>query len=167
VCTPHACLCSTSSGAQQSAIPTDVVLTIRSAYQAYALSQLPSRARTVNYAYVMEQMSSTVLQSGFLSCHTYEVHACKHLTLLPTCCMKCTPLGVNVPCQQGCRTFAYVQSKLKITITQRVFTQRCMSACGCLVRTCLPLTRTSCRCTQPASDCNAPHNEAFVIAVFL
>jgi hypothetical protein len=49
----------------------------------------------------------------------------------------------------------------------RTTTQRCMSACGCLARTCLPLTRMKCGCTEPASVCNAPHTWAFVIAVCL
>jgi hypothetical protein len=29
----------------------------------------------------------------------------------------------------------------------RTIAQRCMSACGCVVRTCLPLTETTCWCT--------------------
>jgi hypothetical protein len=39
----------------------------------------------------------------------------------------------------------------------RSLTRRCISACGCLVRTRLPLTKTTCGCTVPASICYAPH----------
>jgi hypothetical protein len=73
VCMPHACWCSTSSGAQQSAIPTEVVLSIHSARQKYTLPQSTSKARTVTYACGMEHVSGTVLKYGFLFCAPYEV----------------------------------------------------------------------------------------------
>jgi hypothetical protein len=70
----HACCCRSSTGAEQFAIPADVVLTIRSACQAYTLSQYTSRARTVTYARVMHD-------SSIRDCpRSYATHSCHEAT---------------------------------------------------------------------------------------
>jgi hypothetical protein len=109
VCMRHSCCCSTSNGAQQSAIPADVVLTIRSACQTYTLSQSTSRTKTVTHACVMKHISGTVLKSSSLFCASYAVQPLKYLTLIPTWFMKLARLRFSVTLQQNCQTFAYVQ----------------------------------------------------------
>jgi hypothetical protein len=81
VCMRHACCCSASSGAQQSAISTDVVLAIHSACQTHVLSQSTSRARTVTYACAMEHMPGTVLKTTSLFCAPYKAYSLESISL--------------------------------------------------------------------------------------